>query len=274
MNSSQNPWQAVAKGSDANPAENYERFFVPAIGLPLATALIEIAAVRPGERVLDVACGTGVVTRLAVARVGPSGAVTGLDLNAVMLAVARSVTPPNTLIKWYEASAESMPLPDESFDAVLCQLGLQFVQDKASALGEMRRVLVRGGRLTVGLPGAMPPLFAVAHQALERHLGPEAASFLRMVFSLHDPTEIRALLDAADFRDVAVQRKAKTLFLPSPREFFWQYLQSSPLVAMVAQASDNTRTALEREVVGKWQDFTKDGGMTYQQELIVACARK
>jgi ubiquinone/menaquinone biosynthesis C-methylase UbiE len=264
-------WQDVA---GANPAENYERFFVPAIGAPLAVDLIEIAALRPGERVLDVACGTGVVTRLAAGRVGASGAVAGLDVNPRMLAVARSVTPSNIAIEWHEASAESMPLPDESFDTVLCQLGLQFVNDEASALREMRRVLVPGGCLIVNVPGAMPPLFAAAHQALERHLGPEAAGFVRMVFSLHDPGEIRALLAAADFRDVAVRQDTKTLSLPAPAEFLWQYLQSTPLAATVAQASDNTLAALEGEVVGKWQEFTKDGGMTFQQDIIVASARK
>jgi len=268
------PWQAAAQGSGANPAENYERCFVPAIGAPLAVDLIEIAALGPGERVLDVACGTGVVTRLAAARVGPSGAVAGLDVNPGMLAVARSVAPSNPPIEWHEASAESMPLPDASFDAVLCQLGLQFVEDKAAALREMRRVLVPEGRLIVSLPGAMPPLFAAAHQALARHLGPEAAGFVHRVFSLHDPAEIRALLGAADFRGVAVQREAKTFSLPAPAEFLWQYLLSTPLAARVAQASDDARAALEREVVGKWQAFTTDGGMTYQQDVVVATARK
>jgi ubiquinone/menaquinone biosynthesis C-methylase UbiE len=121
--------QHFGKDYSANVAENYERFFVPAIGAPVAADLIECAELRPGERVLDVACGTGVVARLAAERVGGTGAVAGLDLNPGMLAVARSVTPSDMVIDWHEASAEAMPLSDESFDVVLCQLGLQFVPD-------------------------------------------------------------------------------------------------------------------------------------------------
>ena len=167
-------WREVAAGSSANPAENYERFFVPAIGAPLARELMETAELRPGERVLDVACGTGGVTRLAATRGGPGGSVAGLDVNPGMLAVARSVTPANAQVQWHEASAEAMPLPDESFDVVLCQLGLQFVPDESAALREMRRGLVPGGRLIMSLPGEMPPLYIVARQALERHFGSDA----------------------------------------------------------------------------------------------------
>ena len=100
-----------------NLPANYERFFVPAIGAPLATDLIRLAALRPGERVLDVACGTGVVARLASQQVGDTGTVTGLDVNPGMLAVARSATPPDMPIDWHEASAEAMSLPDASFDS-------------------------------------------------------------------------------------------------------------------------------------------------------------
>ncbi len=153
-----------------NAAENYERYFVPTIGIPFATALLEAAGLHRGERVLDVACGTGVVTRLAAEQVGSSGAVAGLDINPAMLAVARSVSSSGAAIEWHEASAESLPLADGSFDVVLSSLGLQFVPDKASALREMRRVLAPGGRLAIATVGPTPPLFAILEQALVRPL--------------------------------------------------------------------------------------------------------
>ena len=158
------------KSYGANPAENYQRFFVPAIGRPVADDLIGVAALQPGQRVLDVACGTGVVTRLAAERVGAAGVVAGLDVNPGMLAVARAETPSGLSIDWHEASVESMPLPDEAFDVVLCQMGLQFVSSKLTALREMRRVLKPGGRALVTVPGPKPPLFAVMTDALARHL--------------------------------------------------------------------------------------------------------
>src|SRR5688572_9319139 len=141
--------------------EDYERYFVPAIGAPLAADLIDMAALRPGERVLDVACGTGIVARLAAERVGTTGSVAGLDINPGMLAVARSVAPPAVPIEWHEASAESMPLPDEAFDVVIFQMGLQFVLDKRAALREMRRVLAHGGRMGVNKSGHMTPFVTI-----------------------------------------------------------------------------------------------------------------
>src|SRR4029453_13395782 len=114
------------------PPENYERYFVPTIGAAWATALLEVSGLRSGERVLDVACGTGIVTRGASELVGPEGFVAGLDVNPGMLAVARSVSP--TSIEWHESSAESIPCPDASFDVVTCSLGLQFVPDRSAAM--------------------------------------------------------------------------------------------------------------------------------------------
>jgi ubiquinone/menaquinone biosynthesis C-methylase UbiE len=127
--------------------ENYEKYFVPVIGAPLATDLVQAAELQVGERVLDVACGTGVVTRLAAERVGPTGTVAALDINPGMLAVARTVTPASMAIGWHEASVEKSGLPDEAYDVVLCQMGLQFCSDKAAALREMRRLLAPAGHV-------------------------------------------------------------------------------------------------------------------------------
>jgi ubiquinone/menaquinone biosynthesis C-methylase UbiE len=258
----------------SKPPENYERFFVPAIGEPLARDLVRLAALRPGERVLDVACGTGIVARLAAQQVGPNGTVAGLDVNPGMLAVARSVTPADMSIEWYKAGAEEMPLPDETFDVVLCQMGLQFMPDKLAALREMRRVLVPGGRLILNVPGPTAKTFAVLVKAMERHIGPQAAGFVAHVFSLHDTTVIQKLLNDADFRDIAVQADHKTLTLPPPNEFLWQYVHSTPLAEMVAKADEADRAALERDVVTKWQHFEEDGSLIYQQRVVVANAQK
>jgi SAM-dependent methyltransferase len=170
-----------------NPSVIYERFFVPAIGMPLATDLIRVAALRAGERVLDVACGTGVVARLASRQVGATGTVVGLDVNPGMLATARASTSPGMHIAWHQANAEAMPLSDASFDVVLCQMGLQFMLNRDAALREMRRVLVPGGRVSLNVPGPTPNVFTVMAVALGRHIGAEAAGFVNQVFSLAAP---------------------------------------------------------------------------------------
>ncbi len=266
--------QHFGKAYGGNPPANYERFFVPAIGAPLAADLLRLASLRPGERVLDVACGTGVVARLASQQVGDTGTVVGLDVNPGMLAVARSATPPGLPVEWHEASAAAMPLPDASFDVVLCQMGLQFMPDKPAALREMRRVLARGGRLILNVPGPTPRLFTIMGEALERHIGAEAAGFVNHVFSLHDTAEIQNLVSGTGFHNVSVKSDTKPLRLPAPEEFLWQYVHSTPLAGAVAQVDDDLRGSLERDVVAKWEEFVEDRALVLQVRVVVATARK
>lgn len=269
-----NPQQVYDESYKGTAAENYQRFFVPTIGAPVADDLIAVADLQPGERVLDVACGTGVVTRMATERVGASGSVTGLDINPGMLAVAGSATPSGMSIDWREASAESMPFPDDAFDVVLCQMGLQFVPGKLAALREMRRVLGTDGRAVINVPGPKPALFAIMTDALARHLGPEAASFADLVFSMHDVDELKELIRGAGFRTVDVEAKPKHLQLPAPADFLWQYLYSTPLAEAVAEAGEIRCEALEREVCTQWQAFVVDGTLPLQVGMTTATALK
>lgn len=267
-------WQKVSNASGANPAENYHKFFVPSIGAPLAHDLVNSAKLQPGERVLDLACGTGVVAQLAAIAVGASGNTTGLDVNPMMLEVARTVTPPSDRIEWVEGNAEAIPLPNEAFDVVLCQMALQFVDDKPSALREMRRVLAKDGRMVMNLPGPAPEMFEMMGDALARHFGPEAATFVGAVFSLYDPDEVAPLLERAGFRDIEVLRETKMLKLPPPREFLWQYILSTPLALGVGEADADTRNALEGDVVRGWNRFSSNGGMEMKLSMTTALARK
>jgi SAM-dependent methyltransferase len=266
--------QYFGRAYGGNPPSNYERFFVPAIGAPVATDLIRIAALRPGERVLDVACGTGVVARLASQQVGNTGTVIGLDVKPGMLAVARSATPPGIPIDWLEASAAAMPYPNESFDVALCQMGLQFMLDKHAALREMRRVLVHDGRLILSVPGPMPRLFTILGEALARHIDAEAARFVKHVFSLHDVAEIQNLVSGAGFHYASVQSYTKLLRLPAPEEFLWQYVHSTPMAVAMAQVDSERLGSLEREVVAKWQEFMEDRSLVLHVRVVVATAQK
>ena len=266
--------KAVHESFDRPAPENYERYFVPAIGAPVAKDLIEVAALQKGERVLDVACGTGVVTRLAAERVGDSGSVAGSDINPGMLAVARASVPPDSSIKFYDTGAEAMPLPDEAFDVVLCQMGLQFFSNKLAALREMARVLTPKGRLLLNLPGPTPEAFSILADALARHVNPEAASFVHLVFALNDADELRDLLAGAGFCDIDIKATRKSLRLPPPKDFLWQYLYSTPLAEAVAELDPSKRDALERDVCDRWRDCMVDGAMELSVRVLTAGARK
>jgi ubiquinone/menaquinone biosynthesis C-methylase UbiE len=255
-------------------AQNYERYFVPVLGEPVARALIGAANVQPGERVLDVGCGTGVVARLAAERAG-AGKVVAADPNAGMLEAARAAAPSALGIEWHEAPGESLPFPDASFDVVVSSLALQFFTDRVQGLREMRRVLAEGGRACITTPGQMPPPFALMEQSLAQHLGPEAGGFLRAVFSLGDAREMERLVRAADFHDVSVEAITAPLELPPTAEFVWQYIMSTPLSVAAANLTPEARAALERDMVAKWKPFTDEsGGIKGQISVVLARAKK
>ena len=251
--------------------ENYERYFVPGIGEPVARDLLDACPPHEGERVLDVACGTGVVARLAAEHTGRKGSVTGLDINPGMLGVARAVAPKG--IEWCEAPADAIPLPDESFDIAYCQLGLQFFPDKPAALGEIERVLCTGGRMALNVPGPTPDVFRIMGEALANHIKPELANFVNVVFSIDDANALGALIDDAGFNDVVVRAYSKTLRFPDPIAFLWQYVHSTPLAAAVAQSDETSRAAAERDVVAGWEPFIDDGTLVLDQGLLIATAR-
>ena len=266
--------QPLTRAFAAPPPENYERYFVPLIGRPVAEDLIHAASLGKGERVLDVGCGTGVVTRLAAGQVRPDGTVAGLDINPGMLAVARSVTPLELEVEWYEADACAIPLPDASFDVVLCQMSLQFIPDRGQGLREMRRVLVPGGRLVLNVPGPAAPVFETLARAMGEHVAPQAEGFVRAVFALDDDGELESLLTEAGFQDVHVRAETRELSLPAPGDFLWQYVGSTPLAAIVADADDRAQAALAADVIAEWRTLAGGDGIDVRQRMLTATARR
>ncbi|HKJ50500.1 MAG TPA: methyltransferase domain-containing protein [Gammaproteobacteria bacterium] len=264
--------QVYGKHYGSNVAENYDRFFVPHIGTPVMMTLIEHAAPAEGERVLDVACGTGVVTRTAAERVGKEARVAGLDITGGMLAVAKDVSGAQG-IEWHEASAESMPLDDASFDLVLSQMGLQFISNKLAAMREMRRVLAPGGRLALNVPGPIPDLFTRLAAVLADRAGSEAADFCRIVFSLHDPDELRELAVSAGFREIDIRQQPVRLDVPDAADFLWGYIYSTPLAPSFAEEDESSLAELQHDVCEAWRPFAHGHGMRFEVGITTLLCR-
>ncbi|HUP85591.1 MAG TPA: methyltransferase domain-containing protein [Acidimicrobiales bacterium] len=263
------------RNQTATPAANYQRHFVPAIAGPASADLLAVADLQPGERVLDVACGTGVIARLAAARVGSTGTVSAIDLSEDMIDVAKATpAPPKPVIEWRTGNAMSLPLDDERYDVVTCQMGLMFMEDRRAALVEMRRVLVAGGRVVVNTPGAIQAPFALMEQAIVDHISADLGGFVRTVFSMHDPFAVGDHLRDAGFCDVDAQQRTATLQLPGPAEFVWQYINLTPMAPFVAKATEAAKTAMERQVVETWQPYVVGGATPVDQPMVIATGRR
>jgi SAM-dependent methyltransferase len=193
-----------------------------------------------------------------------------------MLAVARRLAPPQgASIEWREGNVSAIPLPDATFDLVLCQQGLQFFPDRSAALQEMRRVLASRGRmaLSVWRPMHHSEGFAALFTALGRFIAPEAAAMIQGPFAFGSADDLRMLITGAGFRIVDLRPATKTLRFPSPEEFAGRYVAATPLAAFVAKASDDARAALVTEVSAALRSLVDHQGLAFPIEAHLALAR-
>jgi SAM-dependent methyltransferase len=192
-----------ASAQDIAAAETYEGLFVPAEFQEWAPRVAAAAGVQPGQRVLDVACGTGVLAREVARLVGPSGSVVGLDAGAGMLAVASRLAP---AIEWRQGTAEALPFERDSFDAVVSQFGLMFFPDRILALREIMRVLRPGGRIAVAVWDSLEhtPAYADLVALIDRVAGRHAGDALRAPFVLGDVDALAALFARADIQSATI----------------------------------------------------------------------
>jgi SAM-dependent methyltransferase len=208
--------------SDANldaqieAANGYETLMVPALFGQWPPVVADAAGIEWGDRVLDIACGTGVLTREVESRTGPTGFVAGLDPNAGMLRVARRLAP---MVEWRQGVAESLPFPDQCFDTVVSQFGLMFFNDRRAALREALRVLVPDGCLAVAVWDSLEqiPAYAAEVALLERVAGTAAADALRAPFVLGNRSELTALFSDAGVESVDVATHQGMARFPSIR---------------------------------------------------------
>jgi SAM-dependent methyltransferase len=258
-----------------DPAMIYEEWFVPAVFAPMARLVLAQTDIAPGARILDVACGSGIVARTAASRAGPRGRVVGLDQNLAMLEIARRKSEAEGLnVEWVQGSAQELPFDNGTFDLVLCQQGLQFFPDRLGAVSEMYRVLAPEGRVALvtwrGLD-EHPFLAALGRVVRDRFDSPA----FELPFLLGDPAELGSLLLEAGFANVSVE----------PADIMADYAQAEryielqvnayaagirPLQGLPADEREVLIAAIRDDMAEPVRAVTVDGRIRFPMKGIVA----
>jgi ubiquinone/menaquinone biosynthesis C-methylase UbiE len=239
----------------ADQAEAYEERFVPALFRHWVEPVLRGGAVEAGDRVLDAACGTGVVARAAADRVAPDGSVTGVDLNPAMLAVARRVAPG---IDWQQGDVAALPFPADAFDVVTCQAAVFFFPDLTGALAEMGRVVRPGGRVVVQSFSTLSaqPAYGPFVDVVARHAGPEAVELLGTYWSCGDADAMRDRCADAGLRVTTAQEHTRPAYFPDVRTMVLTEVNATPLRDRLGGEELDRVVAESESVLGR---FAREG---------------
>ncbi|WP_370401254.1 class I SAM-dependent methyltransferase [Sulfitobacter sp. JB4-11] len=258
----------------SSAAHIYEDQKVKAIFGPLARATLNTISLSAGDRVLDVACGTGIVARSVRDRYGTDVAVTGTDLNDSMIETARMLTsdlvPP---IEWVVADATAMPFADGTFSVCMCQQGLQFVPDKRAAIEEFRRVLEPNGRLVISIWAGASPFFTAMAEALARHVSADVAALSLAPFAYQAQTEVPPLLSAAGFGPVSVQTIAIDRVIEEPETDIPKEIFGNPVGPSVKEKGEETLARIVGEIRAACVGFEREGSLVIPQSAYLITAQ-
>jgi ubiquinone/menaquinone biosynthesis C-methylase UbiE len=254
----------------------YEQYIVPTWMIDWISDLVTAGQINPGKRVLDVACGTGIVARRIADLVGPGGRIAGIDFNEEMLRVARRCADQEGVnaIEWYHSDVSSMPFSPGEFDTVLCQQGLQFFPDRIAALLEMRRILAPQGLLALSVWGRseMCPHVIAICEVFEEFFGSDATNMFQVASSLSDHKVLKTLIQKAGFSHIHIRREVKIARHPSLAEFLPAYFSIFPVATQIAALSEEDRTRMFRNIETKLAPYRENKGLAVPTENCILTA--
>jgi len=261
-------WQLSGDGPDA-----YEKYIVPAYTGAWAKEIVNRACLREGEKVLDVACGTGLVARTASKKQNNTDLIYGVDVNEVMINKAQEI---EKNINWDQRDVIDMPFEDNYFDVILCQQGLQYFPDTSLALKEMKRVLIENGRilLSVWRPIKYSPFYKSLCKILEKYVNAKAASMLSGAFSFGDYKSLKTLFSNAGFRKININIVIKQISYSPFEEFVMGGIMASPFFKDIQRMQKPEREEMLLEIYKSNQDYIDDAGLVTPLESYIVSVKK
>jgi len=254
---------------EGRAAETYEEVLVPLWFGRWAEALVDLVDLHPSDRVLDVACGTGVTTRLARRMVGHEGRIDGLDINASMLEIARELAE-GLDIGWIESDVTEIGLSSLSCDVVMAQHGYHYFPDKPAALAEFRRLLAPRGRLALSVWDGHSPYTEALCNAVEHHISPDVARKQRAQRETPSADELTSQIQAAGFADVSVYRQELLIEVPLMQEFVPLHLSSMPIAGAFLALDQLARQGLIDDVAAALEPYVQEDKVAYPDAVLVA----
>jgi ubiquinone/menaquinone biosynthesis C-methylase UbiE len=224
--------------------ENYDRYLGPSFFEPYANDMAARLDPARHRRVLEIACGTGIVTRRLRERLAPDASLVATDLNPAMLALAQNTPVEN--VTWREADATTLPFTDGSFDAVVCQFGVMFFPEKETAFRETHRVLSPGGVFLFNVWDSLEhnPIARTAHETIASFFDRDPPNFYEVPFGFSDAEEIRRLLQIAGFQDIQISTVKLQCRNRSAAEFAIGLVRGNPVATAIEERGASVDTVL------------------------------
>ncbi len=230
-------------------AENYEKYMGPIFFVPYAKDMADRLSSGKINSLLELACGTGQVTRLLRARF-PDARIVATDLSPGMLEFAKKIVNPADKIEWLIADAQELPFGENTFDAVICQFGLMFVPDKQKAVKEAYRVLKQGGIFILSTWDRIEnnPIFQLAKDAVSSYFKDGPPDYYSLPFSMYDPAEIESLFRTSGFEHVSVENVHCSGYSPLVEHAAKALTEGQPVYHSICELDEKFLPQIQRAV--------------------------